>query len=142
VKLLDQFILFATLLENEIRYSLADLSQVLHKLAASESLRGLTVLGELDSRVAKGTTCADSWAIAMASILSMKSLDSEDAAPLTHLFEFLGTTDIVGQTALIDETICRINLRKQAAMEEYTRKGKMYRTLGFLLGVAVVVVII
>lgn len=64
-----------------------------------------------------------------------------DKVPICTLGETLGMTDAKNQARAIDEAVVRLKKAKKDAEEEYLRLGKLYKSVGFLGGVLVAIVL-
>ena len=69
------------------------------------------------------------------------NFDSEEMMPLLNLADKLGTTDIAGQLRLLDSCKLQLLELKSAQNNRCDTLGKMYITLGLLLGIGTAVIL-
>ncbi len=69
-------------------------------------------------------------------------LDKRDIAIIRELLNGLGKTDTDGQISMLEMNKKLLQNRLEQAREEYSKKGRMYRSVGVLVGVGVAVMLI
>lgn len=70
------------------------------------------------------------------------SLGDNEKNILTSLGNELGTSDTEGQLAILETAKIRLSQLQEIRSEEYTKKGKLYRSVGLLTGVMAGILII
>ena len=93
-------------------------------------------------RLRQGEPFPAAFAKAVQANAAALSLTSEDAALLVRAAERLGRTDAKGQAALLRLGIAELEPQIAAAAEDVRRRGKLYRSLGVLGGLAGVILLI
>lgn len=83
----------------------------------------------------------DAWAYAADSVYSGTPLDWADIELIKGLGSILGGSDREDQKKHFELFYMQLRHQEEKALEEMRRSGRMYRSLGFLLGIAVVVVL-
>jgi stage III sporulation protein AB len=81
------------------------------------------------------------WETALNENIKKTALNKEDEAILISFGKMLGNSDIEGQVKNIRLTINQIKLQEQKAEESRKKNEKMYRSLGILGGLAVVIIL-
>lgn len=85
-------------------------------------------------------TAGDAWDIAVDT--NVLSINDEDKSILKNLGKLLGKTDIDGQISQIELTSRFLDEQIEKAEKERTKSEKMYRTLGMVIGLAIVIILI
>lgn len=69
-------------------------------------------------------------------------LDKRDTAIIRELLNGLGKTDTDGQISMLEMNKKLLQNRLEQARDEYSKKGRMYRSVGVLVGVGAAVMLI
>lgn len=85
-------------------------------------------------------TAGDAWDIAVDT--NVLSINNEDKSILKNLSKLLGKTDIDGQISQIELTSRFLDEQIEKAEKERAKSEKMYRTLGMVIGLAIVIILI
>lgn len=85
-------------------------------------------------------TAGDAWDIAVDT--NVLSINDEDKSILKNLSKLLGKTDIDGQISQIELTNGFLDEQIEKAEKERAKSEKMYRTLGMVIGLAIVIILI
>jgi len=83
----------------------------------------------------------DAWTFAADSVFRGTPLVWEDIELIKSLGSILGGSDREDQKKHFELFYMQLRLQEEKALEELRRSGRMYRSLGFLLGIAVFVVL-
>ncbi len=84
----------------------------------------------------------EAWEKAVKSCIRATALNREDEEILLSFGKILGSTDMEGQIKNIRLTIGQLAMQEQKAEENRKRNENMYRNLGLLGGIAVVIVLL
>lgn len=84
----------------------------------------------------------NSWNDAINNAKENLSLKTEDLSVIKTLGNMLGKTDAQGQISEIDLTMNFIDTQIALAEDECKKNEKMYRTLGTIFGLAIVIILI
>lgn len=90
----------------------------------------------------KNLSAAQAWEEAVRENIKKTSLNKEDEEILVSFGKLLGSSDLEGQIKNIRLTLSQLKLQEQKAEESRTKNEGMYRSLGILGGIAVVIVLI
>lgn len=82
----------------------------------------------------------DAWNLALK--LDDLNINEEDRSALNNLSKLLGKTDLQGQLNQIEMTSDFLDKQIQKAEREKDKNEKMYRTLGMILGLTIVIILI
>ena len=69
------------------------------------------------------------------------NLKNEDIETISSLGSILGKSDIEGQISEIDEFKERLNLQIKQAEEEKRKNSKMFKSLGTIAGLVIVIIL-
>lgn len=89
----------------------------------------------------KGLTACEAWEASIRQNIESTSLNKEDKAVLTDFGNMLGCSDRNGQVSNINMTIEKLKLQESKAEEKRKKFGSMYRKLGILGGLAIVILL-
>lgn len=87
-------------------------------------------------------TVREAWNDSAESILTQSSLKRADIELIKSFGNILGSSDREDQKKHFQLFYLQLQYQEDAAMEEIKRSAKMYRSLGFLLGIAVFVMLV
>ena len=69
------------------------------------------------------------------------NINDEDRLALSNLSKLLGKTDVTGQLNQIELTTDFLESQIKKAEQQRDKSEKMYRTLGMLIGMAIVIIL-
>ena len=81
----------------------------------------------------------EAWNIALK--MEELSINQEDRNALENLSKLLGKTDLQGQLNQIEMTEDFLNEQIRKAEQEKNKNEKMYRTLGAIIGMVIVIIV-
>lgn len=119
-----------------IRYTCSDVYEIAKRLKAENT--GFCFIKKLPERFAPGVNFHDEWHNALAD----EHLYEEEKLILEELGSVLGTSDAEGQLAALSALEERAVQLQRLRSDDYSRKGKMYRSVGVLAGVMVGILVI
>ncbi len=134
---------FMQMLETEIIYGATPLPVALYNI--SNKSEGL--LSRFFAAVSKSLTdrsfytVKDAWIYSTEEVLMESSLQRADIELIKSFGNILGCSDREDQKKHFELFYLQLKHQEDAAQEEIKRSAKMYRSLGFLLGIAVFVVL-
>ena len=85
-------------------------------------------------------TAGEAWNMAVET--NILSINEEDKSILKNLSKLLGQTDLEGQISQIELTSNFLDEQIEKAEKEKLKSEKMYRTLGMVIGLAIVIILI
>lgn len=94
---------------------------------------------KLASNNMKLLTAGDAWNMAIDT--DLLNINEEDKNVLKNLSKLLGQTDIEGQINQIELTSNFLDEQIEKAEKEKLKNEKMYRTLGMIIGLAIVIIL-
>lgn len=126
VKALEELLLKADEIQTMIRYQSVEPRQILEKMAENSIL----------------SSCSYNEGNVNISEEGLYMLDEQDKAILFDLLNGLGKTDTDGQLSMLEMSKSLLQSRLEQAREDYSKKGRMYRSTGVLLGIGAAVTLI
>ena len=134
---INELIQFITWLKIDLRYNKSQLCDMFDRVCSSSKFNNLNFLNSLKGNMAN-MTFPDAWE---KSIIDWNSsISSDDKALLKSMSGILGASDSSGQIMALEHIEHRFKISLQSAIEVYNKKGKLFRSLGILIGLAVLVI--
>lgn len=132
------------MLENEISFLSSLVTEAFKKLSENNK-NPVTIFFKSTARKLEedsSLSASSAWEIAINEEINKTALNKEDQAILISFGKMLGNSDIEGQIKNIRLTIEHLKLQEQKAEESKAKTEKMYKSLGILGGLALVVILI
>lgn len=127
-------------LEKDLAYSMAPPDEVVHRLAGMQSLSVAAYLASCAHLCKKGMPFPHAWRKAVQE--NRGALDLADAQVLEALADTLGQCDLNTQLSQLRQTGAQLAQRLEQARDEYNARAKLYRTMGVLTGMFIVIVML
>lgn len=135
---------FLQMFENQISYLsdvITDAFERISKIGGSETCVFFSeTVAALKER--KARSASEAWENAVRNNIKRTSLNREDEEILVSFGKILGSTDLDGQIKNIRLALSQLKLQENKAEESRVKNESMYRSLGILGGIAVVVVLL
>lgn len=128
------------LMEIELSFDSPETKELLFRMCEKQELKKLPFFKEC-LKNCRQKPLAESWREAVSSAFSL-CLDREDEEILLALGENLGATDIDGQLSLLRALEERAALRLNLARQKVKELSSLYKTLGILAGIGIVIITI
>lgn len=132
------------LFENQISYLsdvLADAFGKVGRMSGCET--GVFFTGTVEKlQSGRSLSASQAWEEAVGENIRRTSLNREDAEILVSFGKILGSSDLEGQIKNIRLTMNQLKLQEEKAEASRRKNEGMYRSLGILGGLAVVIVLI
>lgn len=122
-----------------IRYRAEEILPLCRSLSMSSEFSEFSFLQNFVQNAVPNEDFRPYW---MTAAESLSELSPSDKDAIKSLGESLGSSDIQGQLALLELNQTVLTARLEEAQEARQRKSKMYRSVGFLLGGAVGVMLL
>lgn len=132
------------ILENEMGYMSNLLCSAFERIAAS-SHDSVTVFFTQTVDILRrgdGTSASKAWEEAVKGNIGETSLNREDGEILLSFGNMLGSSDLEGQIKNIRLTLAQLKVQEEKAEESRKQNGKLYRNIGVLGGIAIVILLI
>ncbi len=134
---IDELIQLITWLKIDIRYNQSQLSDMFNRLYSSSKFNNLSFLNNLKNNM-MDMPFPNAWEKSIADWNS--NISKDDKELLKSMSGILGASDSIGQIMALEHVEHRFKISLQSAREIYNKKGKLFRSLGILIGLAVFVV--
>ncbi len=130
------------MLENEISYLSNLLSEAFNRIYESTNSQTSILFREAAKNLSThGITADAAWEKAIEENYAKLSLNKEDKTVLISFGNMLGNSDLEGQINNIKLMSSQLKLQELKAEEMRTKNEKMYRSLGVLSGLAIVIIL-
>jgi stage III sporulation protein AB len=130
------------MLENEICYMSNLLSDAFMRIYKASNTDAAILFKDAADRLnLLGTTAYEAWETAVNDQYARLSLKKEDKAILLNFGKMLGNSDLDGQISNIRLTASQLKLQELKAEETRKKNEKMYRSLGVLGGLALIIIL-
>jgi stage III sporulation protein AB len=141
-KVLRELQILLQMFENEISYLSNLLVQSFERIYTGSKTEAALIFKEAAENLASpGITADAAWEKAVESIYSKLGLNKEDKAILVTFGKMLGNSDLEGQINNIRLVSSQLKLQELKAEEMRQKNEKMYKSLGVLCGLALVIVL-
>ena len=137
-KVMSEVMLLIKELTVQIRYTNSEIGEMLRGAARNEAYERLLFVS-LCGDAENGDNFHVKW---NEGVKNQPYLTSRDREVLTALGSRLGETDRDGQITFLEMTEELVRGQKEQASADYLNKGKLYRSVGILCGLAVGIMII
>lgn len=130
--------------ENQISYLsdvIAEAFERISKVGSSETCIFFSSTVEI-LREERSVSASQAWEQAVRQNIRKTSLNREDEELLVNFGKILGSSDLEGQVKNIKLTLEQLKLQEGKAEDSRKRNENMYRSLGILGGIAVVIVLL
>ncbi|HEX2926320.1 MAG TPA: stage III sporulation protein SpoIIIAB [Ruminiclostridium sp.] len=141
-KILRELQVLLQMFENEISYLSNLLAQSFERIYAGSKTEASLIFSEAAKNLSlPGVTADSAWEKAVESTYSKLGLNKEDKAILITFGRMLGNSDLDGQISNIKLVSSQLRLQEMKAEEMRQKNEKMYKSLGVLSGLAIVIVL-
>ena len=132
------------ILQTEMSYRKDPLPSAFARIAAYKENRAMELLRQCSDSMKESLDLKQCWEQAVENAYEKNGscLTGEDLAILKDLGLQLGKSDIKGQAAMFALTEAKLERQIEQADREKESKGKMYRGLGFSIGIVIAIILI
>ena len=124
--------------KTKIRYTYEPIPEICKEISFSTN-SNISNVFEVAASKMNLFTAGEAWTIALK--MEDLSINEDDKIVLNNLSKLLGKTDIQGQIGQIELTQDFLDEQIRKAELNRTKNEKMYRTLGMVIGLAIVIVL-
>lgn len=125
--------------ETKIKFTYEPIPEIFGDISKKSSYNIGNVFDKA-SKEMKDKTAGQAWELALDTVST--SLNEEDIQILKGLNKLLGKTDIEGQVSEIELTSTFLNTQIERAEKEQEKNEKLYKNLGAITGIAMVILLI
>ncbi len=127
--------------ENEISFLSNVLEEAFFKVNKSTDSSVAVFFGAAISNMKDGLCADEAWTKAVKDNISKTNLNSEDENIIISFGKMLGSSDLEGQIKNIRLTINQLKIQEQKAEELKVKNESMYKNLGVLGGLAIIILL-
>ena len=129
------------ILENKIKFTYEPIGEIFKEISKNINTDISNVFMKASNYLENSTT-KEAWKKAIEEEKDYLSINDEDRNIIENLGNMLGKTDVDGQISEIKLTSKFIETQIEKAEEEKKKNQKLYRTLGTVIGLAIVIILI
>lgn len=127
------------ILENKIKFTQSPLEEIFKNISENCSEKNIKNIFQVLA-MKQGTNIHKSWEITIE--LMESNLNTDDKKILIDMGKILGTTDVDGQVSNIKITSSFIDRQIEKAEQEKNKNVKLFRTLGIVSGLTIIIILI
>lgn len=129
-------------MKGHLKFRITPTQQMIQELSESSSFHKLTFLPQCAEKLKKEKNFPVVWKSCVLQKKNSLHLEQQDIDPILSIGDTLGASEAEVQISSLDliESLLRSNLKE--AEEEKRSKGKLYRNLGLLSGIAVSILVL
>ncbi|MCX7923270.1 MAG: stage III sporulation protein SpoIIIAB [Clostridia bacterium] len=129
--------------ENEISFLSNLLTEAFEKICRSSDSEVANIFKQTVLNLkSQNINASQAWESAVKDVIKKTSLNKEDEEILISFGKMLGNSDLEGQIKNIRLTVNQLKMQEQKAEDNRKRNEKMYRSLGVLGGLAIVIILL
>lgn len=125
--------------ETKIKYTYEPIPDIFSQMSKSLKMNIGEIFENASNKMQENNA---SYAFETAVDEAKTSLNKEDLDVLKGLSKLLGKTDVEGQISQIELTDNFIDSQIEKAKSEYEKNAKLYKTLGIVSGLAIVIILV
>lgn len=128
------------IMKSKIQFTYKPLGEIFEELSKIAKICISDMFREASLNV-KTLNAKDAWNLAVEDTKNLSSFNIEDINLIKSVGNMLGKTDIKGQVSNLEVSIDFIDTQIQKAEEECKKSEKMYKSLGSIAGLAIVIIL-
>ena len=129
------------MLETKIKFTYEPLNDIFKEISGNLQEK-ISIIFSKTSEYMKQTNTKDAWNISIEEEKENLSFNKEDFNIIKNLGNMLGKTDVEGQVSEIELTSNFLDMQITKAEDERRKNEKLYRNLGTIVGLAIVIILI
>ena len=141
VKELRELANLINILQNKIKFTKVPLKEALTEISNIETNSQISKVFSKAGEKIKTEKTEIAWQEALNEERIFLNLKNEDIELIKSLGNTLGKTDIEGQMSGINQFENILNMQIKKAEEECSKNSKMYKSLGTIIGLAIVIIL-
>ena len=129
------------MLETKIKFTYEPIQEIFNEISKTIENKISNIFLKCSKNI--NTLCVkDAWNKSIEEEKENLSLNKEDINIIKNLGNMLGKTDVEGQVSEIELVTSFLDTQVKKAEEERRKNEKMYRNLGTIIGLAIVIILI
>ena len=129
------------ILQNKIKFTHKPLGEILEEIGNIKEISGITAIFSKTKKKLTNKKFEIAWSEAISEQTFFLNLKTEDIHLIKSLGNVLGKTDIEGQMSEINQFQLLLKTQIKNAEEESSKNAKMYKSLGTIIGLAIVIIL-
>ena len=129
------------IIKNKMKFTHKPIGEIFEEVSNFEKDSTISKIFLKTSKKIKSTTFEKGWNEAIREEQTSLNLKKEDINLLKSFSNMIGKTDIEGQMSEINEFEVLLKNQIELANEEYNKNSKMYKSLGTILGLGIVILL-
>lgn len=125
--------------KTKIRYTYEPIPEIFKEISKNVNSNVSSVFKSAAEKM-EFCPAGEAWNLALK--LDNLNIDDEDRNALNNLSKLLGKTDLEGQLSQIEMTSDFLDKQIRKAENQKEKSERMYRTLGMIIGMAIVIILI
>lgn len=125
--------------KTKIKFTYSPIPEIFEEISKTSNKNVGNIFGTAKEKM-KNKTAGDAWNEAILNVDS--NLNDEDKQTLQMLSKMLGESDLEGQVSQIDITLNFLEKQIQNAEENKNKNEKLYKKLGTIMGLAIIIILI
>ena len=128
--------------ETKMRYTYEPIPEIFRQISENfkNNTSNIANIFKMASENMKYKPAGDAWNLALD--VCSTNMNKEDIKTLKSLNKLLGKTDVEGQLSEIELTTSFLDIQITQAIKEKEKNEKLYKTLGMITGIAIVIILI
>ncbi|MEG1436053.1 MAG: stage III sporulation protein AB [Oscillospiraceae bacterium] len=140
-KLLEQSISMIYTIKTNMEYCNTPVAEMLEKLSSTNGVEKLGFIKNCRERCKEGVEFPVAWDKSIKNSTYINSLQKGDIELLLEFGKSLGTTDLNGQLNICNFYTNQLSQKQNEARERFKSYGKVYSSMGLLLGTAIAIIL-
>lgn len=132
---------FLNILQNKIKFTHLPLNEIFEQIGEMNTKTKIKRIFLKCSNKLKDMNMEKAWAEAIEEEVFFLNLNNEDIDTLISLGHTLGKSDIEGQISEIEEFKERLNVQIREAELQKNKNSKLYKSLGTIVGLVIVILL-
>lgn len=125
--------------KTKVKFTYEPIPEIFNQISISLNSK-IGKIFQIASNNMKDVTAGEAWNMALD--IDILNINEEDKNVLKSLSKLLGKTDVNGQISQIELTSTFIDEQIAKAEKERQQSEKMYRSLGMIIGIGIVIILI
>ena len=139
---LNDLYVLVNILQNKIKFTQVPLKEVFEQIGNISVKTDVKNIFLECSSMLKNFNLENSWKESIEKESKFLNLKKEDVETISTLGSILGKSDIDGQMSEINEFKERLSIQIKQAEEEKRKNSKMFKSLGTIAGLVIVIILI
>lgn len=137
---LNSFANLINILQNKIKFTQKPLPEIFEEISNINAKSSISIIFKKAAEKIKYKRIEDSWNDAIQEQKFFLNLKSEDISLIKTLGNVLGKTGVEGQMSEIAQFMGLLKIQIKNAEEEKRKNEKLYKSLGTIIGLAIVII--